>query len=171
MHKSLPSLFFLPVFPCFVIVPFSIHRLIFSFHSNRSSPKTLLAQHVFDWPAQYFIKKPFSALNIHWLERRIFLSHWKRSVRFSFCNFTPCPPPKTSNREILFIPNLGNFSEALTQIFTSEVCSTRRLWENSVYLKRKCAQSIRCVHFKIHKRSIESHTSVHLFSALFGLEE
>lgn len=59
MHKSLPSLFFLPVFPCFVIVPFSIHRLIFSFHRNRSSPKTLLAQHVFDWPAQYFIKETF----------------------------------------------------------------------------------------------------------------
>lgn len=48
----------------FVIVPFSIHRLIFFFHrSNRSSPKTLfLAQHVFDWPARYFIKATFHCI-------------------------------------------------------------------------------------------------------------
>ena len=53
--------------PCFVIVPFSIHRLIFLFHrSNRSSPKTPLVQHVFDWPAHCFIKATFLCIKYSW---------------------------------------------------------------------------------------------------------
>lgn len=109
--------------PCFVVVPFSIHRLIFFFHrSNMSSLKTLLVQHVFDWPAHYFIKATFRCIKYSLARKKKFSLPLRRMCQdFIWVDFA-----RKKFRKILLLKEWHKHLQMR--------CSTCHLRGSSVYL-------------------------------------